>query len=187
LAPALAFDNSFVRELSALADPDQSPGTRQVKDALFSFCKPTPVPKPTLLAHSREVAGMVGLSAQAMSDPSVVDCLAGNASFDGATAYANCYGGHQFGSWAGQLGDGRAIHLGEIVHEGRRLELQLKGAGPTPYSRGSDGRAVLRSSIREFLCRWATRFTHSLRRTRTAKRCTCSSQVVERVSSTNNH
>jgi uncharacterized protein YdiU (UPF0061 family) len=67
--------------------------------------------------------------------------------------YATCYGGHQFGNWAGQLGDGRAINLGEVLDvSGSRWEIQLKGAGPTPYSRMGDGRAVLRSSIREFLC-----------------------------------
>jgi serine/tyrosine/threonine adenylyltransferase len=71
----------------------------------------------------------------------------------GMSPYAACYGGHQFGNWAGQLGDGRAISLGEAIGvDGQRLELQLKGAGPTPYSRTADGRAVLRSSIREFLC-----------------------------------
>ncbi|KAJ0787436.1 putative protein adenylyltransferase SelO [Helianthus annuus] len=67
--------------------------------------------------------------------------------------YAQCYGGHQFGMWAGQLGDGRAITLGELVNsKSQRWELQLKGAGKTPYSRFADGLAVLRSSIREFLC-----------------------------------
>ena len=67
--------------------------------------------------------------------------------------HAACYGGHQFGNWAGQLGDGRAINLGEIVNgQGERWVLQLKGAGPTPYSRTADGLAVLRSSVREFLC-----------------------------------
>src|SRR5205085_959984 len=77
----------------------------------------------------------------------------GNALLPGMRPYAACYGGHQFGSWAGQLGDGRAIGLGEYVNSrGQRHELQLKGAGPTPYSRTADGRAVLRSSIREFLC-----------------------------------
>lgn len=66
---------------------------------------------------------------------------------------AMCYGGHQFGNWAGQLGDGRAMSLGEVVNAaGERWELQLKGAGPTPYSRTADGKAVLRSSVREFLC-----------------------------------
>ena len=63
-----------------------------------------------------------------------------------------CYGGHQFGHWAGQLGDGRAINLAEVEHDGQRWALQLKGAGPTPYSRTADGLAVLRSSIREYLC-----------------------------------
>jgi serine/tyrosine/threonine adenylyltransferase len=77
----------------------------------------------------------------------------GNALLDGMQPYAANYGGHQFGNWAGQLGDGRAITLGETVNaRGERWELQLKGAGPTPYSRTADGRAVLRSSIREFLC-----------------------------------
>ena len=67
--------------------------------------------------------------------------------------YAQCYGGHQFGMWAGQLGDGRAITLGEVLNsKSQRWELQLKGAGKTPYSRFADGLAVLRSSIREFLC-----------------------------------
>lgn len=67
--------------------------------------------------------------------------------------YAQCYGGHQFGMWAGQLGDGRAITLGELLNsKSERWELQLKGAGKTPYSRFADGLAVLRSSIREFLC-----------------------------------
>jgi uncharacterized protein YdiU (UPF0061 family) len=78
--------------------------------------------------------------------------LAGNGTLPGMTTYATRYGGHQFGHWAGQLGDGRAIYLGELLAHGKRWELQLKGAGPTPYARHADGRAVLRSSIREFLC-----------------------------------
>ena len=77
----------------------------------------------------------------------------GNALIDGMQPYAANYGGHQFGQWAGQLGDGRAITLGEVINaKGERWELQLKGAGPTPYARTADGRAVLRSSVREFLC-----------------------------------
>lgn len=79
--------------------------------------------------------------------------FAGNGLLPGMKPYAACYGGHQFGNWAGQLGDGRAISLGETVNaSNERWELQLKGAGRTPYSRHADGRAVLRSSIREFLC-----------------------------------
>ena len=68
------------------------------------------------------------------------------------TPHATCYGGHQFGNWAGQLGDGRAINLGEVVGPAGRQTLQLKGAGPTPFARTADGLAVLRSSVREFLC-----------------------------------
>ena len=79
--------------------------------------------------------------------------MAGNAKAKGMVTYAGRYGGHQFGHWAGQLGDGRAIELGEVLTpSGQRWALQLKGAGPTPYSRMADGRAVMRSSVREFLC-----------------------------------
>ncbi len=79
--------------------------------------------------------------------------FSGNHLLPGMDSYAMCYGGHQFGNWAGQLGDGRAINLGEIVNQnGQRWAVQLKGAGPTPYSRSADGLAVLRSSVREFLC-----------------------------------
>lgn len=88
-----------------------------------------------------------------MSTREIAQVLGGNALLPGMQPYATNYGGHQFGHWAGQLGDGRAISLGEIVNAAcERWELQLKGAGPTPYSRSADGRAVLRSSIREFLC-----------------------------------
>ncbi|MDP2274734.1 MAG: YdiU family protein [Archangium sp.] len=121
---------------------------RQVRGALWSKAMPTPVSSPTLLAHSREVAEQLGLTEAQLKDPAFLSILAGNAPAPGVTPFAANYGGHQFGNWAGQLGDGRAIGLGEL----NGLELQLKGAGPTPYSRRGDGRAVLRSSIREFLC-----------------------------------
>src|SRR5207342_3711299 len=85
--------------------------------------------------------------------PAFAQVFGGNKLVEGMQPYAANYGGHQFGNWAGQLGDGRAITLGEAVNvRGERWELQLKGAGPTPYSRHADGRAVLRSSVREFLC-----------------------------------
>ena len=88
-----------------------------------------------------------------MASPAMLGALSGNRLLPGMLGYASCYGGHQFGQWAGQLGDGRAILLGEAINRrGQRFELQLKGAGPTPYARRADGRAVLRSSIREFLC-----------------------------------
>lgn len=146
----LDFDNRFTRELPQ--DPITENHTRQVSDALWSLAQPTPVKNPQLLAYSPEVAAMLGLAASDMQDPELIQTLGGNGALTGMMTYATRYGGHQFGHWAGQLGDGRAILLGELMHEGKRFELQLKGAGETPYSRRADGRAVLRSSLREFLC-----------------------------------
>ena len=97
--------------------------SRQVMGVLGSHVQPTPVASPRLLAASVELMETLGLDASDL-DPEV---LAGNRLFPGSVPTAACYGGHQFGNWAGQLGDGRAITLGEVVHEGRRLEVQLKG------------------------------------------------------------
>ncbi|MEO5699488.1 MAG: protein adenylyltransferase SelO [Casimicrobiaceae bacterium] len=149
--PVLAFDNRFVRDLPG--DPQQDTRRRQVHGALYSRVLPTPVRSPRLVASSPEVAATLGMSAEDVAAPAFVDVLAGNALLPGMEPYSAAYGGHQFGQWAGQLGDGRAITLGEVVNAaGERWELQLKGAGLTPYSRTADGRAVLRSSVREFLC-----------------------------------
>jgi uncharacterized protein YdiU (UPF0061 family) len=149
--PALRFDNAFARELPA--DPEVGPRLRQVSAALFSHVAPTPVTAPRLLAHSREVAAELGFDEAFVHSPRFARVFAGNELLEGMQPIAANYGGHQFGHWAGQLGDGRAISLGELITPaGERRELQLKGAGPTPYSRSADGRAVLRSSIREFLC-----------------------------------
>jgi serine/tyrosine/threonine adenylyltransferase len=118
----------------------------------------SPVPDPYLVAISRECAASLGFDASlALGDErdAFAAYFAGNPTRDWppeALPYAAVYSGHQFGVWAGQLGDGRALTLGEVEHDGARLEVQLKGAGRTPYSRMGDGRAVLRSSIREFLC-----------------------------------
>ena len=148
---ALNFDNRFVRELPG--DPETMNHPRQVYAALWSGIQPTPVSAPRLLAYSPEVADILGWSADDMQEPAAAAILAGNQLLAGMQPYAANYGGHQFGSWAGQLGDGRAITLGETLNtHGQRWELQLKGAGSTPYSRRADGRAVLRSSVREFLC-----------------------------------
>ena len=148
---ALTFDNRFLRDLPG--DPDLSNEIRQVHGACWSAVMPTPVAAPGLLAHSPETAALLDLTVGELQSPALLAALAGNTLLPGMQAYATCYGGHQFGHWAGQLGDGRAIGLGEVLNRaGQRWELQLKGAGPTPYSRRADGRAVLRSSIREFLC-----------------------------------
>jgi serine/tyrosine/threonine adenylyltransferase len=119
--------------------------------AFGSLVSPTPVSNPRMLAWIPEVAQLLGLPTSPGQD--WTDVLSGNQILPGMKPYAACYGGHQFGNWAGQLGDGRAITLGEIIApDGKRFELQLKGAGPTPYSRNADGRAVLRSSLRELIC-----------------------------------
>lgn len=149
--PALRFDNSFVRELPGEAETLRA--VRGVRGACFSPIAPVPVSAPRLVAWSPEVGRLLDLSEAAGRSDTFLQLFAGNALLTGMEPYAACYGGHQFGTWAGQLGDGRAISLGEVVNAaGQRWELQLKGAGATPYSRSADGRAVLRSSIREFLC-----------------------------------
>ncbi|EGK73013.1 hypothetical protein METUNv1_00851 [Methyloversatilis universalis FAM5] len=146
----IEFDNLFVRSLPA--DPSTEIRSRQVPGAAYSFTPPTPVADPQLLGWSDDLGAQLGLARPARRD-AAVEALAGNRILPGMQPYAARYGGHQFGNWAGQLGDGRAITLGEMFDtHGQRQELQLKGAGPTPYSRRADGRAVLRSSVREFLC-----------------------------------
>ena len=114
-----------------------------------------PLAAPYVVGFSAETAALLGFDAALAQDPGFAEYFSGNTTRDWpaqALPYASVYSGHQFGVWAGQLGDGRALGLGEVEHEGMRYELQLKGSGRTPYSRMGDGRAVLRSSIREFLC-----------------------------------
>jgi uncharacterized protein YdiU (UPF0061 family) len=135
-AAALPFDNSFA----------------SLPPAFYTRLMPTPLPAPYLVAVSPQAAALVGLDPAAMRDEDTVATLIGNRVPDRARPLAAVYSGHQFGVWAGQLGDGRAILLGDVATPEGPIELQLKGAGLTPYSRMGDGRAVLRSSIREFLC-----------------------------------
>ncbi|KRG69181.1 hypothetical protein ABB29_09865 [Pseudoxanthomonas dokdonensis] len=147
----LQFDNRFINELPG--DPETGPRRRQVEAAAWSSVTPTPVAAPRLLAWSHEMAAELGFDPAQIASQEFAELMAGNRLLPDMQPYAANYGGHQFGNWAGQLGDGRAISLGEVIAaSGKRWELQLKGAGPTPYSRTADGRAVLRSSIREFLC-----------------------------------
>ena len=120
--------------------------------AFFTPLSPTSLPSPYWVARSKKVAAELGLGEEWMRSDDALNAFTGNLTLPGALPLSSVYSGHQFGQWAGQLGDGRAILLGEIdVPGGGTRELQLKGAGPTPYSRRADGRAVLRSSIREFL------------------------------------
>ena len=147
----LNFDNRFVSELPG--DPESGNFRRQVADACYSRVMPTPVSKPRLVAWSPEAAALLDLPADVDGNELFAEVFVGNRVLDGMDPIATCYGGHQFGNWAGQLGDGRAINLGEVLnHRGERWTVQLKGSGPTPYSRTADGLAVLRSSLREFLC-----------------------------------
>ena len=172
----LQFDNRFSSQLPA--DPEIDNKVRQVQRSFFSRVHPTRTANPKLLATSKEVLDMVGISEAEASSEYFSQVFSGNALTDGMDPHAACYGGHQFGNWAGQLGDGRAINLGEVLGtEGDHLMLQLKGAGRTPYSRSGDGRAVLRSSIREFLCSEAM-YHLGVPTTRALSLCTTGDQVM---------
>lgn len=132
---------------------DRLPGVRQVHGAAWAAVWPTPVPSARLLAFDPAVAARLGLEPALLREPGFVQVMGGSALYEGMTPWAANYGGHQFGHWAGQLGDGRALSLGELADaQGQGWEIQLKGAGATPFSRAGDGRAVLRSSLREYLC-----------------------------------
>ena len=148
---ALDFTSSYVTDLPG--DPIRENYTRQVPAACYSLVAPVTFPNASLIACSRDMAMTLGIDPEECDTDFFTEVFSGTRPLKGMTPYACCYGGHQFGHWAGQLGDGRAINLGEITAPDRqRWVLQLKGAGPTPYSRSADGLAVLRSSVREFLC-----------------------------------
>ena len=152
-APSTApeLESCFTHALPA--DPEGGFDRRQVFRAGYSRIAPTPVRAPQTLASAAPVVDLLRLDPAWVTSQGFADAMAGNALLPGSDPHALCYGGHQFGNWAGQLGDGRAINLGERVgSDGGRWMLQLKGAGETPYSRTADGRAVLRSSVREYLC-----------------------------------
>ncbi|WP_198969121.1 protein adenylyltransferase SelO [Xylophilus sp. ASV27] len=125
------------------------PGFAALGPAFYTELRPTPLPEPYWIAASADVARSLGLDPHWLASDEALQALTGNVPLPGSRPLASVYSGHQFGVWAGQLGDGRAILLGETASG---QEVQLKGAGRTPYSRMGDGRAVLRSSIREFLC-----------------------------------
>ena len=132
----IAFDNSFAR----------LPGR------MFTSQAPTPVAAPVMLARNDDLAALLGIDPAWLSTPEALAIFAGNVVPDGAAPLAQLYAGHQFGNWNPQLGDGRAILLGEVVGaDGIRRDIQLKGSGPTPYSRSGDGRAWLGPVLREYL------------------------------------
>lgn len=146
----LNIKDKFNRELPA--DPILENSRRQVKESCYSFVKPKSTANPELLHVSAEMLKALGLTNEVAKSEDFLKVFTGNTVLPNTKPYAMCYGGHQFGNWAGQLGDGRAINLAEVEHNNKSWTLQLKGAGETPYSRTADGLAVLRSSIREYLC-----------------------------------
>lgn len=132
----LAFDNSYAR----------------LPDTFFHRVHPTPLPSPRLLSWNPDVAALFDLDPAEFARPEAAEYLAGNRPLPGAEPLAMRYAGHQFGHFVPQLGDGRAILLGEVRNQrGERWDLHLKGSGPTAFSRGFDGRSVVRSAIREYL------------------------------------
>jgi uncharacterized protein YdiU (UPF0061 family) len=125
---------------------------RQVKEAVYSYVNPKKTKAPQILHVSEEMASELNISKKELTSDFFKNIVTGNEIYPNTKPFAMCYGGHQFGNWAGQLGDGRAINLFEIEHKNKNWKVQLKGAGETPYSRTADGLAVLRSSVREYLC-----------------------------------
>lgn len=146
----LNINDTFNKELPA--DPVLTNSPRQVENACFSFVTPRIPSNPSLIHASEEVAAMLGIAQNELRSEDFLKTFSGSQIIESTAPYAMCYAGHQFGNWAGQLGDGRAINLGEVVYHNNRWAIQLKGSGATPYSRTADGLAVLRSSVREHLC-----------------------------------
>lgn len=171
----LNLDNLALRTLPI--DPITENYVREVKNACFSRVTPTPLKNPVMVVYSMSAIELLDLNEEQLKvicstirlinkinrikifvltylkRKEAVEYLSGNKLIPGSETAAHCYCGHQFGVFAGQLGDGAAMYLGEVVNDkGQRWEMQFKGSGLTPYSRTADGRKVLRSSLREFLC-----------------------------------
>jgi len=149
-----------------------------VYQSVWSKTDPVAASSPKLVSHIPELTSALGIDA---SDPEAANIFTGTTLAESSTPYSMRYGGHQFGNWAGQLGDGRAISLGEVTDEhGQHWTLQLKGAGPTPYSRQGDGFAVLRSSIREYMCAEAIHHL-GIATTRSVTLCTTGETIARDV------
>lgn len=145
----LNIKDTFNKELPA--DKETENSRRQVNNACFSYVTPKSPSNPELVHYASFLANDLGI-ANDVQTKEFLDVFSGNSVYPETNPFAMCYGGHQFGNWAGQLGDGRAINLFEIEANNKHWALQLKGAGETPYSRTADELAVLRSSVREHLC-----------------------------------
>lgn len=175
----LKFDNRALQQLPL--DSDEQNYVRTVSGACFSRVRPTPVDNPILVSHSKEALSLLDIDPNKESIEKLVKYFSGNNVLPGSEPAAHCYCGHQFGYFSGQLGDGATMYLGEVINgRGERWELQLKGAGKTPYSRTADGRKVLRSSIREFLCSEAMHYL-GVPTTRAGTCITSDSRVVRDI------
>ena len=146
----LNIKQTFTKELPADVIAENT--RRQVENAAFSYVSPKTTAAPKVLHVSPEMAASLNISEDETKSEFFRDIFTGNKIYPNTKPFAMCYAGHQFGNWAGQLGDGRAINLFEVAHQDKNWKVQLKGAGETPYSRTADGLAVLRSSVREYLC-----------------------------------
>src|SRR5690606_9542966 len=146
----LNIQSRFISELPS--DANTKCEVSQVPCVCFSFVTPKVPSNPKFIHTSKDVAELVGLSKEDLTSTEFLAVFSGQKVLENTQPFALNYAGHQFGNWAGQLGDGRAINLFEVEHNNQFYTLQLKGAGKTPYSRRGDGLAVLRSSIREHLC-----------------------------------
>lgn len=154
-SPSVAEPSASISSLTGALSAPRPAAFSDLGGAFYTRLPAAPLAAPYVVGFSDEAARMLGLDPAIVSAPGFAELFVGNGTREwpqGSLPYASVYSGHQFGVWAGQLGDGRALSLGELEHDGERFELQLKGSGRTPYSRMGDGRAVLRSSIREFLC-----------------------------------
>jgi uncharacterized protein YdiU (UPF0061 family) len=171
----LNIKDTFNKELPA--DPILENTRRQVTKACFSFVTPKKTTQPEIVHVSKEMASSLGISEEEIHSNTFKNVFTGNAVLPDTKPFAMCYGGHQFGNWAGQLGDGRAINLAEVEHQDKHWAIQLKGAGETPYSRSADGLAVLRSSVREYLCSEAM-FHLGVPTTRALSLCLSGDQVI---------
>jgi len=121
-------------------------------EAFYTEQDPTSVDKPAPIRVNRELASTLGIDPDWLASEAGTEVIAGNALMQGSEPIAAVYAGHQFGGFNPQLGDGRAVLLGELLDEdGARFDLQLKGSGPTPYSRGGDGRSPLGPVLREYV------------------------------------
>jgi uncharacterized protein YdiU (UPF0061 family) len=168
----------FITELPA--DPSTTNTPRQVEQACFSFVSPTPTSNPAIIHTSMEMLSELGIPESEVTEGNFLSYFSGQSTYPESKPYAMAYGGHQFGHWAGQLGDGRAINIMDLRAGEKKWSLQLKGAGPTPYSRTADGLAVLRSSIREHLCSEAM-YHLGVPTTRSLSLCLTGDQVLRDV------